>query len=162
MLKIFDMMEFKPMTTLMITNLERLRSFELRPVDPSKYRQLIGSLMYLVNTRPDICFAVNILSQFQVDPKHDHWIAAKHVLRYMRGTIHYYLKYDRRNDVHLLGYTDSNWGGNEQDGRNTTGGCFSLGSSMISWMSKKQDIVSLRSAKVEYVVGCEVAKKRFG
>lgn len=83
MLKRFDMMDCKPMTTPMITNLKRLRSSESSPVDPSKYRQLIGALMYVVNTRPDICFAVNVLSQFQVEPKHDHWIAAKHILRYL-------------------------------------------------------------------------------
>ena len=104
MLKRFDMMDCKPMTTLMITNLKRLRSYESSIMDPSRYRQLIG--MYLVNTRRNICFAVNVLSQFQMEPKHDLWIAAKHILRYLRGTIRYCLKYDRRNDIHLIGYTD--------------------------------------------------------
>ena len=83
MLKRFDMMDCKQMTTPMITNLKRLRSSESSPVDPSKYRQLIGSLMYLVNTRPNICFAGNVLSQFQVEPKHDHWIKIKHILKYL-------------------------------------------------------------------------------
>eukprot|EP00253_Pinus_taeda_P023216 PITA_23216 len=159
MLKRFDMMDCKPMTTPMITNLKRLRSSESSPMDPFKYRQLIGSLMYLVNTQPNICFAVNVLSQFQVEPKHDHWVAAKHILRYLLGTIHYCLKYDRRNDVQLIGYTNSNWGGNEQDGRNTTGGCFSLGSSMVSWMRRKQDTVALSSANAEYVASCEVSRE---
>ena len=108
MLKRFDMMDCKPMTTAMITNLKMLRSSESSLVDPSRYRKLIGSLMYLVNTQPYICFAVNILNQFQVEPKHDNWIAAKHTLRYLQGTIHYCLKYDRRNDVHLIIYTNSN------------------------------------------------------
>lgn len=66
MLKRFDMMDCKPMTTPIITNLRRLRSFESSLVDPTRYRQLIGSLMYLVNTRPDILFVVNFLSQFQL------------------------------------------------------------------------------------------------
>ena len=95
MLKRFDMMDCKPVTTSMITNLKRLRSFESNPVNPSKYRQLIGSLMYVVNTRSDICFAVNVLNQFQVESKHDHWITAKHTLKYLQETMHYYLKYDR-------------------------------------------------------------------
>ena len=158
-LKRFDMMDYKPMTTPMITNLKRLGNPESSPVDPSKYRQLIGSLMYLVNTRADICFAVNVLSQFQVEPKHDHWVAAKHIMRYLQGTIHYYLKYDRRNDVQLIGYIDSDWGGSEQDGRSTTGGCFSLGSSMVSWMSRTQDSVALSSVEVEYVAACEVSRE---
>jgi len=83
MLKRFDMMDFKPITTPMITNLKILRSFESSLVDPSKYRQLIGSLMYLVNTRPNICFAINVLSQFQVELKHDYSIETKHILRYL-------------------------------------------------------------------------------
>ena len=77
-------------------------------------------------------FSVNVLSQFQMEPRHDHWIAAKHILRYQQGTIHYCLKYEKGKDVHLEGFTDSNWGGKEKDGRSTTGGCFSLGSSMVS------------------------------
>lgn len=79
LLKRFDMMECKPMTTPMITNLKMLRNSESSPVDPTKYSQLIGSLMYLVNTRLDICFAVNVLSQFQMETRHDHSIDAKHI-----------------------------------------------------------------------------------
>ena len=63
------------------------------------YRQLIGSLMYLTNTRPDICFAVNALSQFMCEPRQIHWIAAKHVLRYLRGTVGYSLRYDLECDL---------------------------------------------------------------
>lgn len=141
-------MDCKPMTTLMITNLKRLRNFESSLVDFSRYRPLIGLLMYLVNTRPDICFAVNVLIQLQVEPKHDHWIATKHILRYLQGTIKYCMKYHRRNDVQLIGYTDSDQGGSEQDHRITTRGCFSLGSSMVSQMSRKQDTVTLSSDEV--------------
>lgn len=78
------MMDRKSMTTPMITNLKRLRISDSSLVDPNCYRHLIGSLMYLVNTRPSICFAVNVLSQFQMEPKHDHWIATKHTLIYLR------------------------------------------------------------------------------
>jgi hypothetical protein len=62
-------------------------------MDPTLYRQLIGSLMYLVNTRPDICFAINTLSQFMVESWRVHWVEAKHVLKYLRGTIVYGLSY---------------------------------------------------------------------
>lgn len=125
-------------------------------MDPSRY---IGSLTYLMNTRPDICFAVNVLKQFQVELKHNHWIAAKHIMRYLRGTINYCLKYDRMNDVQLTGYTDSDWGSSEQDGRSPTGGCFSLRSFMVSWINRKQDTVVLSSAEVEYVAACEVNRE---
>eukprot|EP00253_Pinus_taeda_P001623 PITA_01623 len=159
LLKKFDMMECKPMTTPLITNLKMLKNSESSPADPTKYRQLIGSLMYLVNTRPDICFAVNFLSQFQLEPRHDHWIAAKHILRYLQGTIHYCLKYEKGKGVHLEGFTDSDWGGSEKDGRSTTGGCFSLGSSMVSSMSRNQETIALSSAEAEYIAACEVSRE---
>ncbi len=158
MLQKFGMMDSKPMTTLMITNLKKLRSFDSSPVDPTSYRKLVGSLMYLVTSRPDICFSINVLSQFQIEPRHGHWIVAKHILRYLCGTIHNYLKYDGK-EIQLTGFADCDWGGSETNGRSTTGGCFSLGSAMISWMSRKQDTIALSSVEVEYVVACEVGKE---
>eukprot|EP00253_Pinus_taeda_P026238 PITA_26238 len=82
-LKRFRMEDCRPAATPMITNLKKIDASEDKDVDPTLYRQLIGSLMYLVNTRPDICYAVNTLSQFMVEPKRAHWAAAKHVLRYI-------------------------------------------------------------------------------
>ena len=73
----------RPMSTPMITNRKKLHASETELVDPTLYRQLIGSLMYLVNTRPEICFAVNSLSQFMVEPRRVHWVATKHVLCYL-------------------------------------------------------------------------------
>eukprot|EP00253_Pinus_taeda_P001980 PITA_01980 len=94
-LKRFRMEDCRPMATPMITNWKNIDASEDKDVDPTLYRQLIGSLMYLVNTRPDICYAVNTLSQFMVEPKRAHWAAAKHVLRYSQGTIDYGLLYTR-------------------------------------------------------------------
>jgi hypothetical protein len=73
----FRMMDCKSMATPMVMNLKLLSDSSSYLVDPTMYRQLIGSLMYLVNTRPDICFAVNTLSQYMVEPRHVHWIASK-------------------------------------------------------------------------------------
>jgi hypothetical protein len=70
---------------------------------------MIGSFMYLKNTRPDICFAVNKLSQFLTDPRQVHLVAAKHILRYMKGTVDYGLKYDANQKIDLEGYVDSDW-----------------------------------------------------
>jgi hypothetical protein len=91
----FQMEDCRPMTTPMITNWKKLHASESQLVDSTLYRQLIGSLMYLVNTRPDICFVVNTLSQFMVEPRRVHWVAAKHVLRYLCGTVDYGLDYQR-------------------------------------------------------------------
>jgi hypothetical protein len=97
----FGVMDCKSMATPMTTDIRKARDSDSDPVDPSLYRQLIRSLMYLVNTRPDICFHVNTLSQFQVEPKHEHWIDAKHVLRYICGMLNYGLRYTSSSDIQL-------------------------------------------------------------
>jgi hypothetical protein len=102
-LKRFGMEDCKPMATPMITNLKKLNTSKSEKVNPTIYKQLIGCLMYLTNTRPDICFAVNTLSQHMVDPKRVHWIAAKHILRYLKGTIEYGLQYVQRDQIRLMG-----------------------------------------------------------
>jgi len=107
----FGMMDCKSMPTPMVTNLKLLNETSSDRVDSTIYRQMIGSLMYLTNTRPDICFAVNTLSQFMVEPRRVHWIAAKHILRYLKGTVEYGLKYRSDHEVNLEGYTDAVWAG---------------------------------------------------
>jgi hypothetical protein len=102
-------------------------------IDAMLYRQIIGSLMYLTNTRLDICFAVNTLSQFLVELGHVHLVAAKHVMRYLKGTIDCGLSYDGDHDFTLNGYTDADWAGSVYDRKSTSGCYFSLGSAMISW-----------------------------
>ena len=116
-LRRFGMMDCKSMATPMVSNLKKLHDSDTGSdlVDPTMYMQLIGSLMYLVHTQPDICFTVNALSQFMAEPRHRHWVAAKHVLRYLRGTIAYGLKYTSSGGVMLHGYTDSDWAGSPVD-----------------------------------------------
>jgi hypothetical protein len=105
------------------------------------YMQLIGSLMYLTHTRPDMQFKVSALSQFMAEPRERHWVAGKHILRYLRGTIAYGLKYTSSGGVMLYGYADSNWVGRPVDRKRTSGYCFSLGSTMISWSSRNRDLL---------------------
>ena len=88
-LKRFGMMDCKSMSTPMTTNLKLFGDTSSGTIDASIYRQMIGSLIYLTNTRMDICFAVNTLSQYMVDPRQVHLVAAEHVLRYLKGTIDY-------------------------------------------------------------------------
>jgi len=96
----------RPMTMPMVTNMKKLITSDSYLVDPRLYKQLISSLMYLVNTRPEICFALNTLSQFTVESKQEHWVATKHVLRYLRGTMEYGLRYLGGDGVRLHGYTN--------------------------------------------------------
>ena len=104
-------MECKPMTTPMASNLKLLSDYSSKVVDATMYCQMIGSLMYLTNTRLDICFDVNTLSQFLTDLRHVHLIAAKHILSHLRGTTDYGLKYEANQKINLEGYVDSNWAG---------------------------------------------------
>jgi hypothetical protein len=118
------MMDCKSMATPMLTNLKLLSDSSSDLVDPTMYRQLIGSLMYLVNTKLNICFAVKHFESVHVEPRHVHWIVEKHVLRYLHGTVGYGLRYVSDGDVKLQGYTDSDWAGSEVDQKSTSGCCF--------------------------------------
>jgi hypothetical protein len=120
-------------------------------VDATVYRQLIVSLMYLVNTRPDICFVVNTLSQYMVEPRSVHMVGEKHVLRYIVGTV----DYGRGDGVSLVGYTNSDWAGCVADRKSTSGCCLSLGSGLVCWFSRKQKSVALSSAEVEYMAASQ-------
>jgi hypothetical protein len=108
------------------------------------YRQIIGLLMYLTNTRTDICFVVNTLSQYLVDPRRVHLVAAKHVMRYLKGMLDFGLCYTGDHDFRMIGYTDSYWGESVFDRNNTSCCCFSLGSAMSSWQSRNPIFLSAR------------------
>jgi hypothetical protein len=120
-LRRFDMLECKSMNTPMEAKLKLMVDTSSELIDATLYRQIIGSLMYLTNTRPDICFAVNTLSQFLVEPKHVHLVAAKYVMRYLKGTLDYGLSYDGDHDFTLSGYTDSDWAENVSERKSTSG-----------------------------------------
>ena len=106
-------------------------------VDATLYRQLVGSLIYLTTTRPDLAYSVSVLSEFMSRPLDSHWNAAKCVLRYLSGTYNYGILYTDISDVTLAGYSDSDWAGNLDDRRSITGYAFSIGSMVIAWSNKK-------------------------
>ena len=139
------------MSTPMITNQKKLHVSEGKLVDPTLSRQLIGSLMYLVNSRPYLYFVVNTLSQFMVEPRRVHQVATKHVLRYLAGTVEYGLDYRRSDGIRLISFTYSDWEGSVADQKSTSGCCFSLGLAVVSWFSRKQKSVALSFAEAEYM-----------
>ena len=117
----------------------------------TQYIKIIGLLMYLPNTRPDICFAMNTLSQYLVKPRRVHLIVVKHVMRYLKGTIDFGLYYDKDHEYRLYGYTYSYLEGSVIDRNITLGGCYILGSTMILWFSKKNSSVTLSMEEEEYI-----------
>jgi hypothetical protein len=106
------------MNTPMETKLKLDISSEL--VDATLYRLIIKLLMYLTKTRPDICFVVNTLSQYLVEPRRVHLVAAKHVMRYLKGTLDFGLYYTGDHDFRLIGYTDLDWVGSVSDRKSTS------------------------------------------
>ncbi|KAL1187681.1 Retrovirus-related Pol polyprotein from transposon RE1 [Cardamine amara subsp. amara] len=114
------------------------------------YRRLIGKLLYLCTTRPDIAFAVGKLCQFSSAPKEIHLQAAHKVLRYLKGTIGKGLFYSSDSDLTLKGYTDSDWNSCPESRQSISGYCMYIGDALVSWKSKKQDTVSCSSAEAEY------------
>ena len=124
------------------------------PFDVSQYQQAIGCLTYAATTtRPDIAAAVGILSQFMSTPSLDHWMGVKRILRYIKGSLHYGLRFyaDDNSKDGLIGYTDADWAGDLDTRRSTSGYAFFLGNSVISWLSKRQITVAKSSTEAEYV-----------
>ncbi|GAU46710.1 hypothetical protein TSUD_287990 [Trifolium subterraneum] len=118
--------------------------------DPIVYRRLIGRLLYLTHTRPDIAYTVSKLSQFLAKPSTEHMLAAIHVLKYIKQSPDQGLFYKSNSSLKLKGFSDSDWGACPDTRRSTTGFCFYLGNSLISWKSKKKNIVSRSSSDAEY------------
>jgi len=120
-------------------------------VDQTKYRGLIGSLLYLTASRPDIMFSACMCVKFQSNPKESHFKAGKWILKYLKGTINVGLWYPRRASLILTGYSNSDFVGCKLDRKSTSGMCHLLGASLISWHSKKQACVALSTTKAEYI-----------
>ncbi|GJU40135.1 hypothetical protein Tco_1193092 [Tanacetum coccineum] len=126
-------------------------SFDMADVDEHLYRSMIGSLMYLTASRPDIMFAVCACARFQVSLKSSHLLAVKRIFRYLKGKPSLGLWYSKDSPLELVAYTDSDYAGATQDRKSTTGGCQFLGNRLISWQCKKQTVVATSTTEAEYV-----------
>ncbi|KAG8501219.1 hypothetical protein CXB51_003321 [Gossypium anomalum] len=128
-------------------------------VSETDYSSLVGCLLYLTTTRPDIMYAVSMLSRFMHCCNKQHLQAAKRVLRYIKGTLSYGLKFSRSEGLKLIGYSDSDWAGSKDNMKSTSGYAFTLGSAMFCWSSKKQSIVAQSTAEAEYVVAARAVNQ---
>lgn len=153
----FNMLEAKSISTPMEINFKASNETEDANVP---YQQLIGALMYLaVNSRPDIAYVISFLSQFNNNPKLEHWKCAKRVLRYLKGTLDYCLVYKKANSINVTGYTDADWANDINDRKSYTGFVFKLANGAISWEARKQRSVALSSTEAEYVAISESVKE---
>ncbi|KAJ0391337.1 hypothetical protein P43SY_011673 [Pythium insidiosum] len=131
------------------------------------YRGALGMLMYLAtSTRPDIAYAVGQLSRFAAAPTVKHVGTIKRVMRYLAGTVEQGIVYSRQqktsDSIDLQGYCDSDWAGDAETRKSTTGFVFTLAGGAVSWMSRRQTIIALSTAEAEYVAACEAAMEATG
>ena len=122
-----------------------------KSVDHSLYRSMIGSLLYLTANRLDISYSIGVCARYQANPKESHMTALKRIIKYVKTIVEFGVWYNKDISDVLAGYSDADWAGNANDRKSTSGGCFYVGNNLISWMSKKQNSISLSTAEVEYI-----------
>jgi histone deacetylase 1/2 len=149
LLKKFNMENASSCPTPMVTGRQFTAEGELMS-NPTHYRQAIGALQYLTNTRPDIAFAVNKLSQYMSSPTIDHWQGIKRILRYLHGTTNLGLHIKPSTDLDIDGFSDADWATSIDDRKSMAGQCVFLGETLVSWASRKQKVVSRSSTESEY------------
>ncbi|GJT00224.1 putative ribonuclease H-like domain-containing protein [Tanacetum coccineum] len=150
-LKKFGFSSLRTASTPMETNKALTKDEDGEDVDVHLYRSMIGSLMYLTSSRPDIMFSVCACSRFQVQPKVSHLNAVKRIFRYLKGQPKLGLWYPKDSPLILEAFSDSDYAGASLDRKSTTGGCQFLGSRLISWQCKKQTMVANSTTEAEYI-----------
>nr|GEV99633.1 ribonuclease H-like domain, reverse transcriptase, RNA-dependent DNA polymerase [Tanacetum cinerariifolium] len=156
-LKKFRLSEGKSASTPIDADKPLLKDTYGEDVDVHTYRSMIGSLMYLTSSRPDIMFIVCVCARFQLTPKVSHLNAVKRIFRYLKGKPYLGLRYPKDSPFDLVAYSDSDYAGVSLDRKSTTRGCQFLGCRLISWQCKKQTVVATSSTEAEYVAatsGC--------
>ncbi|GJX88412.1 retrovirus-related pol polyprotein from transposon TNT 1-94 [Tanacetum coccineum] len=151
MLKKFGLEDSKPTKTPMSTEIKLTKDDEADSVDSSKYRGMIGSLLYLTASRPDIMFSVCLCARFQENPKTTHLEAVKRIFRYIRGTSHLGLWYPKGTGIETIVYADSDHAGDYVDRKSTSGVCTFMGCCLTSWFAKKQTALAISTTEAEYV-----------
>ncbi|XP_050888753.1 secreted RxLR effector protein 161-like [Lathyrus oleraceus] len=121
-------------------------------IDITKYRGMIGSLLYLTASRPDIMFNVCLYAQFQANPKESHLTVVKRIMKYLKGTTNIGLWYPKGSMCDLVGFSYSDYAGCKTDCKSTSGTCHILGNALVSWSCKKQVCVALNTTEAEYIV----------
>ncbi|XP_049344160.1 secreted RxLR effector protein 161-like [Solanum verrucosum] len=120
--------------------------------NPERYRRIVGKLNYLTVTRPDIAFAVSVVSQFMSAPTVEHWAALEQILCYLKRAPGLGILYSNHNHTHIECFADADWAGSKINKRSTTGYCIFVGGNLVAWRCKKQNVVSRSSAESEYRV----------
>ncbi|CAL8134899.1 unnamed protein product [Prunus armeniaca] len=147
----FGLTDCKPVSIPLVATEKLIKDDGSGAADEENYRKLVGSLLYLIATRPDVIYATSLLARYMHGPSNKHYGTAKRVLRYVKGTLDYGLMYEKGKKAVLVGYCDSDWGGSIEDSKSTSRYAFSFGSGVFSWAFVKQNCVALSTLEAEYV-----------
>ncbi|GJS06479.1 hypothetical protein Tco_0363275 [Tanacetum coccineum] len=139
------------MKTPMSSDTKLTKDKECESIDSTKYRGMIGSLLYLTASKPDIMFSVCLCARLLEDPKTSHLEVVKGIFRYIKGTTHLGLWYPKGTDIKIVVYADSDHVGNYVDRMSTSGICTFVGCCLTSWFSKKQTALAISTTEAEYV-----------
>ena len=153
----FSMDKCNPVHNPMVPRFKLTKNGDGVMVDSTFYKKIVGSLMYLTATRPDVMFVVSLISRFMDCPTELHLQSAKRILRYLKGTIDFGVFYKKDGNKELIAYTDSDYAGDLDDRKNTSGYVFMLSSGAVSWSSKKQPVVSLSTTEAEFIAATSCA-----
>lgn len=147
----FQMKDCNPVLTPTEVGLKLTKHGTEKRVNATLYKQIVGSLMYLTSTRPDIMYAVSLISRYMENPSEVHLLAAKRIFRYLKGTSDYGIMYKTTGKAKLIGFSDSDYAGDLDDRKSTSGSVFIISSGAVTWSSKKQQIVTLSTTEAEFV-----------
>ncbi|XP_057835702.2 secreted RxLR effector protein 161-like [Cryptomeria japonica] len=135
----------------MVTGCKLSKEDESPNANQTQYRSMIGSLLYVNATRPDIMQVVDVVAWYQEAPKETHVQAVKRIIKYLKGTMDFGLWYPKGDYFTLKEYIDAKWVSDTDDRKNTSGGAFFLGNNLVTWLSKKQALVSLSTVEAKYI-----------
>lgn len=158
----FGMTDSKAVYSPIVTSSKLTKNGVSSYVNPTLFKQIVGSLMYLNATRPDAMFTVSLISRFTEKPTTEHLVAAKRILRFLKGTAEDGILYRKGKKQELIAYCDSDYAGDLDDRKSTSGYIFMLNNEAVSWSSKKQPIVSLSTTEAELWLLPTAVVKEYG
>ncbi|XP_035839071.1 secreted RxLR effector protein 161-like [Helianthus annuus] len=144
------LIDCKPVDMPMVVNHNLYMELNGELADKERYQRLVGKLIYLSHTRPDIAYAVGVVSQFMHQPQVAHMEAAQRILRYLKGTAGHGVLFKANGNLNVELYTDIDWAGDKGNRRSTSGYFSLVGGNLVTWRSKKQKVVALSSAEAEF------------
>lgn len=153
----FEMSNCNPVKNPIVPGAKLSKEEDGEEVDGTLYKQMVGCLVYLTVTRPDMMYVVCLISWFMAKPREKHMLAAKRALRYLKGTMELGVFYKRGSELEVIAYTDSDYAGDVEDRKSTSGYVFLLNGAAVCWSSRKQEVVTLSSTEAEYVAATSCA-----